>query len=66
MVDSQIQVTKILEALAPQVAALLASGGNWKLTLHGGQGGHVKVEVLTTAQLVMRTPGGQRLEEVSQ
>jgi len=43
--------------LAPQLAGLLASGENWTLTLHGGRGGDVKVEVRTTAQLVTRTPG---------
>jgi len=43
--------------LVPQLASLLASGENWTLTLHGGRGGDVKVEVRTTAQLVTRTPG---------
>lgn len=50
-------VDEIVMQLAPQLAGLLASGENWTLTLHGGRGGDVKVEVRTTAQLVTRTPG---------
>lgn len=50
-------VDEIVTQLVPQLATLLASGENWTLTLHGGRGGDVKVEVRTTAQLVTRTPG---------
>jgi len=50
-------VDEIVVQLVPQLASLLASGENWTLTLHGGRGGDVKVEVRTTAQLVTRTPG---------
>ena len=57
---SQSVAESLVVVLLPKLAGLLASGDNWTLTLHGGKGGDVKVEVRTTAMLL--SPKGERVK----
>lgn len=50
----------VLSQLTSELPTLLASGQNWQLTLHGGRGGDVRMELLRTREVV---PGRKRLEE---
>ena len=57
MEDHQTPDTRwaaVLQYLASEVPPLMESGENWQVTLHGGAGGDVIVEVLRKATIVRR------------
>ncbi|HHB12209.1 MAG TPA: hypothetical protein ENK62_03305 [Chromatiales bacterium] len=45
------EIRDILSSIAPELWKLLRSGTNWRLTLHGGRNGEIKMEILTTNKI---------------
>lgn len=56
----EMALTDVLTLVTSELPTLLASGQNWQLTLHGGRGGDVRMELLRTREV---TPSRKRLLE---